>query len=1749
MRALDTKHARDRADDHDDLRGTPGRTTLTSRLPASATSIAHEVVHQLQAKGDLAGPDAHEVAAHGMTGAGGALPFFGEIQRAFGHHDLTGVRAFVGGRAGEASSALGARAYASGNSVAFASAPDLHLAAHEAAHVVQQRGGVRLSGGIGRAGDEYEVNADAVADLVVRGQSAQDLLDPFSHRGASGGAAVQRQEHTGTSAGVRDLDRMLLGRRPTPAQIVACMRRHPDDARAILARVHDRLGESVALQVELEVATTAPELVPVLGSARAHGTSPVGTTEPHAGALESAAPPRASAVSPVDLRAEGDGVSASVRPDEHSRVEASLAPGAGNPLRDVRVVVAAETEGGEASGELAVGADVEEGRATASVSGEARPDGDRGPTLTGEASVSAGSGESGGLDVHGSARVAIAVPVADHAQLIAAGIISDDGRLRVEASAELLRSVRGLPATNRAREPLLRLFMSVETDLATGDTNVSGGASVQFDRDMDDHDDPAETHRLAVAGTSGGGSALPHLAKIQAAFGHHDISGVRAHVGGNAAASAGTMGARGYAVGDDIAFAAAPDLHLAAHEAAHVVQQRGGVRLSGGVGRTGDEYERHADAVADLVVRGDSAQSLLDERAHRGATGGPAIQRDAQEDRAWLATLHRDAAGHYTAADGRELSAGEQRRLRRILRQLSGGTARTAPRERPESVATHERLETEHPDAEIPHTELDDDRARTLDETGTSRRRGRHGGAVDSATGGRRRRSVTLDDGRVARREDIRETRRHAEHGERAERTERGHRVEAVRGPTGESEVVEEDVTTTTTARDHNPLDGTLAHGERREHRTRALDGTGRSTADHTSTTADLAEGAIEHTRDVEASRTAEDGTTRTRRHSVATRGSVGDGRASVALRTRAERSRTDASGAETGTARETTTSAGAIVTEDETGGRFGRTTRTETEGAYGVTTARESSTAVEVTDRRVGASHSRGGEIVDGDTRSTARVSADGSFAIDVEPIGDGSGRFRLTFTIHVGASGSAGTTHEARSGDRGSFAISGRASGRGDLVTSRVISEADAQQYLDAADRAERGEAVSDPPEFGRLARLRAAGERADALLESGAVFGGASTASSMEDGESITLDTEVGVGGDVSGGGTAEGLGGVSVGAGGDARWRRTVQVERVTVGGLPRVRMTVTYHDETEAHASASASVADVGAARVRGARERGATDSVQFVLDPQGPEYGARYDAIVGTVSRTQLRALEREYASDVRRSRHATTGADEHEYEGGPTSSMMVGMRARTTRSDDVSTTMDADGNATGLEADISGGTESDLRIRAGDHDIDVAGATESVHGTVDSARGTHVDIEASDEHIDPVAAIADGAHAFSEADARGRVALVVAHTPAEHLRSALQEFSHTWGYHLGTSDLEAMGQRAADASHWSACCIVPDRDVRAAWSALRGALARPHPDAAQAQVDRAAALDIARVRALSTWMQQASGHGAECIERVLRRWAESATHEVSAERLGAGYEWPISLRHEHESYTTLVTQAGAIRDRFERALSRPSGNTEARSHYGDVSRGFETVLRQVRACTDFTSESRRSEMIREIEQHTADIHVRFQDFLRRWALLHHEHDTEGPTEEAIAATRASGADITAARSREYVAAGIRVLRANHTRETEMLQRVQAIMRDVGDSTIFGHRERAEAAQICSAVHDLHRTWIQQVQDVRQAYSQAGTAESAWRVSTGPGAERHRDLEPNVGWLIIEYSRVMQNSYDAYWHGRVEQWRQEGHDY
>src|ERR1041385_8362803 len=124
--------------EHAEARGEP----LVGRAPKAGS---------VQMKGGGGNVDAvHAIADVGTGGPGGPLPFMEQIQALFGAHDVSDVRSHSTGEAASANSSLGSIAYAKGNHIAFASTPDLHTAAHEAAHVVQQRSGVQLSGSVDR---------------------------------------------------------------------------------------------------------------------------------------------------------------------------------------------------------------------------------------------------------------------------------------------------------------------------------------------------------------------------------------------------------------------------------------------------------------------------------------------------------------------------------------------------------------------------------------------------------------------------------------------------------------------------------------------------------------------------------------------------------------------------------------------------------------------------------------------------------------------------------------------------------------------------------------------------------------------------------------------------------------------------------------------------------------------------------------------------------------------------------------------------------------------------------------------------------------------------------------------------------------------------------------------------------------------------------------------------------------------------------------------------------------------------------------------------------------------------------------------------------------------------------------------------------------------------------------------------------------------------------------------------------------
>ena len=158
---------------------------------AGSGAVSSGAVHQASARSSEENTTSiHATAAQGLNGATRQLPGLDRIQDSFGHHNVSETRVQIGGAAELANKRLGASAYTSGNRIAFKQEPDLRLAAHEAAHVVQQRRGIQLKGGVSTAGDPYERQADKAAEAVVSGRSAEALLDE-EPQPATDGAGVQ----------------------------------------------------------------------------------------------------------------------------------------------------------------------------------------------------------------------------------------------------------------------------------------------------------------------------------------------------------------------------------------------------------------------------------------------------------------------------------------------------------------------------------------------------------------------------------------------------------------------------------------------------------------------------------------------------------------------------------------------------------------------------------------------------------------------------------------------------------------------------------------------------------------------------------------------------------------------------------------------------------------------------------------------------------------------------------------------------------------------------------------------------------------------------------------------------------------------------------------------------------------------------------------------------------------------------------------------------------------------------------------------------------------------------------------------------------------------------------------------------------------------------------------------------------------------------------------------------------------------
>ena len=202
-----TRHAR-REDRREEgpAHGTPcsptseASSTQQRHVPITTVPVSGPRDTPVQAKDDeantkgLSPGEVHSIADKGTAGPGGSIPHLSRLQRQFGIHDLTSIRAHRGDVATTSARAMGAKAFARGNDVVFAEKhPSIKDTAHEITHIIQQRHGLRIASGVGSEGDVHEQQADQVAAAVGRGGSVEHLL-PGGARQGIGHGPVQRLE-------------------------------------------------------------------------------------------------------------------------------------------------------------------------------------------------------------------------------------------------------------------------------------------------------------------------------------------------------------------------------------------------------------------------------------------------------------------------------------------------------------------------------------------------------------------------------------------------------------------------------------------------------------------------------------------------------------------------------------------------------------------------------------------------------------------------------------------------------------------------------------------------------------------------------------------------------------------------------------------------------------------------------------------------------------------------------------------------------------------------------------------------------------------------------------------------------------------------------------------------------------------------------------------------------------------------------------------------------------------------------------------------------------------------------------------------------------------------------------------------------------------------------------------------------------------------------------------------------------------
>jgi len=197
----------------------------------------------------------------------------------------------------------------------------------------------------------------------------------------------------------------------------------------------------------------------------------------------------------------------------------------------------------------------------------------------------------------------------------------------------------------------------------------------------------AEGAEAAVArATADSGASLPAgpRARFEASLGV-DLGAVRVHTGAASAEAAAAVGARAFAVGQDIHFgageydpASSAGQHLLAHEVAHTAQHSPGPQCKLAVSSPGDAAEVEADRAADAMVAGQpaSVSGASGVLLHRDTPEGAPAAEDKMIDSRWRVT-YTALLGGKVSANPLQRDAGHALRVKGLTVEPEGAEGKT----------------------------------------------------------------------------------------------------------------------------------------------------------------------------------------------------------------------------------------------------------------------------------------------------------------------------------------------------------------------------------------------------------------------------------------------------------------------------------------------------------------------------------------------------------------------------------------------------------------------------------------------------------------------------------------------------------------------------------------------------------------------------------------------------------------------------------------------------------------------------------------------------------------------------------------------------------------------------------------------------------------------------------------------------------------------------------------------------------------